>query len=70
MYICICSAITERDIHRAVAEGCRSADDLRRHLGVAAGWGTCLDSAMETLQSAMMPFTSSADLDYSLAYSA
>lgn len=62
MYVCICSAVTEKDIHRAVAEGCRSADDLRHHLGVAAGCGRCLDSAMETLQQAMLPFAARFDV--------
>ena len=67
MYICICCAITERDIHQAVAEGCRTATDLRRHLGVGDGCGRCLDDAHATLREALLPFSARPDLDYSLA---
>jgi bacterioferritin-associated ferredoxin len=45
MYICICNAITEREIRGAVELGCSSVDDLRRDLGVASCCGKCLPDA-------------------------
>ncbi len=50
MYICICNAVTERDINRCVANGgACSVEDLQRELGVAAGCGCCRDAAQATL---------------------
>ena len=50
MYICICNAITEREIRGAVELGCRSVDDLRRDLGVASCCGKCVHDAKAVLR--------------------
>jgi len=50
MYICICNAITEREIRGAVELGCRSVDDLRRDLGVASCCGKCEPDARKVLR--------------------
>lgn len=50
MYICICNAVTERDINHCVKNaGACSLEDLQRELGVAAGCGCCRDAAKDVL---------------------
>lgn len=49
MYICICNAITDRQINEAVANGATTLADLQYELGVATECGTCLDSAVQLL---------------------
>ena len=49
MYICICNAITDRDIVKAAEEGARSSDDLAHHLGVGLGCGRCTSCAKSIL---------------------
>ena len=49
VYICICNAITDRQIKEAVAQGATTLADLQFDLGVATGCGRCAESAMELL---------------------
>lgn len=49
MYICICSAITERQVIQAVADGAQTLEDLQVDLGVAMCCGRCADTATEYL---------------------
>ncbi len=62
MYVCICRQVTDRDIHKAVAQGARRMRDLREQLGVGAQCGKCagcahgvLKEARETCASAACP---------------
>ncbi|HLT89973.1 MAG TPA: (2Fe-2S)-binding protein [Woeseiaceae bacterium] len=41
MYVCICRAVTDKEIRRAKSEGLGTLDDLRDVLGVATGCGSC-----------------------------
>lgn len=50
MFVCVCNAVTEKDIGSAVAEGCRSMQELREQLGVGACCGRCCDCARGVLQ--------------------
>lgn len=50
MYICVCNAVTERDIGGAVAEGCCTLRELREQLGVGAGCGRCARCARDVLK--------------------
>jgi bacterioferritin-associated ferredoxin len=50
MYICVCNAITDKDIRNAVAGGCRSMRELREELGVASQCGSCAVHARELLR--------------------
>lgn len=50
MYVCICNAITDKQIRKAAKSGARSVRDLQRQLGVAAGCGSCIDTASEILR--------------------
>ena len=45
MYICICNAITDRQIRAAVASGAASLGELSMQLGVGAGCGCCREAA-------------------------
>ena len=49
MYICICNAITERDVRECVRRGCCSVDELSVELGVGSGCGRCRTAAKEIL---------------------
>lgn len=49
MFICICNAITERQVQRAVSDGARTLADLQGQLGVAGCCGSCADTATEYL---------------------
>lgn len=49
MFICICSAITERQVIEAVAGGAHTLADLQIDLGVAMCCGRCADTASEYL---------------------
>ena len=52
MYVCICNAITEKQIRSAAHSGARNLWDLQASLGVASGCGTCRESAMDVLREA------------------
>ena len=49
MYVCVCNAITDKQIRRAARNGVRSLYELRGTLGVAAGCGSCARTAEEIL---------------------
>jgi bacterioferritin-associated ferredoxin len=49
VYICICNAVSERDIRVAAARGARTVDALTFELGLGAGCGSCRDGAREIL---------------------
>jgi bacterioferritin-associated ferredoxin len=49
MYICICNAITERDVRECARRGCGSLDQLSVELGVGTGCGRCRLAAKEIL---------------------
>lgn len=53
MYVCVCNAVTERQIGQAVREGAATLRDLRRELGVAAECGRCAACARDCLRSAL-----------------
>lgn len=52
MYVCICKALTEKDVHSAVAQGCNSVRELKRTLGLASECGRCAACAHGLLQTA------------------
>ncbi len=49
MYICICNAVTEKQVRASVDAGATSLEDLHLDLGVAAGCGRCAATAAEYL---------------------
>ncbi len=50
MYICICNAVTEKQIHQAIDDGALTVDDLHRLLAVGSQCGSCKDCARQCLQ--------------------
>ena len=60
MYICICNAITDRQIVQAAEDGARSSDDLAHGLGVGLGCGRCTSCAIALLQETVTALTASA----------
>jgi bacterioferritin-associated ferredoxin len=49
MYICVCNAVTEREIRYCAQLGC-SLDDLRERLGVCTNCGKCKHAAKQILR--------------------
>ena len=49
MYICLCNAITERQIRACAEDGMCTLGDLERCLGVGTGCGRCKHAAKEVL---------------------
>ncbi|MEW5787406.1 MAG: (2Fe-2S)-binding protein [Pseudomonadota bacterium] len=41
MYVCICQAVTEKQVREAVSQGVQSLSALREQLGVASQCGKC-----------------------------
>jgi len=52
VYICICNAVTQRQVEQSAREGARSVEELTAMLGVAAGCGRCRECAAEMLHDA------------------
>jgi len=49
MYICICNAVTDRQIRAAVAAGAASLDEVSMELGVATCCGCCREAAQQVI---------------------
>lgn len=52
MYLCICNAITDGDVERAVSHGCSSVGEVFRHLGERPNCGRCIPEICRTVQQA------------------
>jgi bacterioferritin-associated ferredoxin len=50
LYICICNAITERQVRECARSGTCSVDELAAELGVGSGCGRCLECATDLLR--------------------
>ena len=50
MYVCICNAVTDKQIRRAAAAGAGDLWDLQRELGVATNCGSCKEAASDILR--------------------
>ena len=53
MYVCICKAVTERQIREAVDDGVRSMRELYHYYGVATSCGKCAKLTREVLNNAV-----------------
>jgi bacterioferritin-associated ferredoxin len=60
MYICLCNAITERQIIQAAELGARTPRDLAHGLGVGLGCGRCVSCAKTLLVETVTRITSGA----------
>ena len=52
MYVCVCKAVTERQIEVAVQAGAQTLSDLRRELEVTRDCGRCTSCARQCLKEA------------------
>jgi bacterioferritin-associated ferredoxin len=53
MIVCVCKAVSDRQIKNAVRGGATCVRDLNRQLGVGTGCGKCLPEAHATLSSCL-----------------
>ncbi len=53
MYVCVCNAVTERDIDKAVRGGVRSLAELRLATGCSSNCGQCADLAETLIEEAL-----------------
>jgi bacterioferritin-associated ferredoxin len=51
VYVCICAAVSDRQVASAVAAGADSLEKLGFELGVGTGCGCCRDAAQRLLES-------------------
>jgi bacterioferritin-associated ferredoxin len=54
MYVCICNAVTERDIHQAVQQGISSLEQLSEITSVSRACGCCENHASQIIEEAML----------------
>jgi len=54
MYVCVCNAITDKQIRRAARSGVSTLYELRGNLGVAAGCGSCARTAEDILDEELL----------------
>lgn len=52
VYVCVCNGVTERDIQRAVEEGCDSLEALAARTGCGSTCGCCREYAREAIEQA------------------
>ena len=50
MYVCICNAVTERQVRECVSSGASSVEELASMIGLGAGCGRCRECATGLLQ--------------------
>jgi bacterioferritin-associated ferredoxin len=43
MYVCICQAVTDREVGAVIASGAGTAEEVGNRCGAGTGCGTCLD---------------------------
>ena len=53
MYVCICKAVTEKRIARAVADGATTLKELRETTGLGTGCGKCVPQAYQLLRDSL-----------------
>ncbi|MCG8325898.1 MAG: (2Fe-2S)-binding protein [Thiotrichales bacterium] len=53
MYVCVCNAVTEKDIHTAALRGVQTLDGLNNELDVGKCCGCCCETAEECLNQAL-----------------
>ena len=53
MYVCICKAVSEKRIARAVSEGAITLKDLRERTGLGTNCGKCVPQAYQYLKESL-----------------
>lgn len=52
MYVCVCNAVTDKQIFNAAKNGAKTVKDLKNTLGVASECTSCVSCAKACLKSA------------------
>lgn len=50
MYVCVCQAVSDQDIRRAIAQGASSFDELQARTGCTTCCGCCEQEARALLE--------------------
>jgi len=50
VFVCVCNAVTDREIRACAELGVVTLEDLRTHIGVASCCGRCARTAEQLLQ--------------------
>lgn len=53
MYVCVCNAVSDREIREAVSLGVRTFEELRETLAVATVCKQCTECARDVLEQAL-----------------
>ena len=53
MYICICNALTDTQVARAIEKGCRAPQDVYKACGTQPQCGRCMETMSNMLDRAM-----------------
>jgi bacterioferritin-associated ferredoxin len=62
MYVCVCQAVSDQDIRRAVARGAGTFEDVRARTGCTTCCGCCEAEARELADAALESERSAATL--------
>ena len=62
MYVCVCNAVTEREVEHAIDGGAITVQQLRDILRVTASCGTCQDHIEACLEKKISAQIESADI--------
>ena len=54
MYVCVCNAVTERELSAAIDAGASTVKALNQQLGIGAQCGACVGCAKECLSKQLM----------------
>lgn len=54
MYVCVCRAVTDRQIRQATQQGATRLRELRRELGVCGDCGKCGRHALDVLRESLV----------------
>lgn len=54
MYVCVCNAVTERQVHQAVKNGAKSIKHLKEQLNVGTECGRCVSCAKACMKEAQV----------------
>ncbi|AIY63787.1 MAG: bacterioferritin-associated ferredoxin [Pseudoalteromonas spongiae] len=64
MYVCICHAVTEKQIKQAVTDGMDSMRDVRGCLGVGSQCGKCVCHAKDVITQSQQELAIKVSVDY------
>jgi bacterioferritin-associated ferredoxin len=55
VYVCGCRAVTDREVHEAVAAGARCAEEVAARCGAGSRCGGCVDLVLAVIEATAVP---------------